>query len=206
MLWYVFQGVKKAKLISSVSILTDSTEVFDAASTWGANAIMTSEECPSGTDRIASVIGQLDADIVINVQGDEPLMTGAIVDTMVANLEASDADVVTPVYRIYTAEDLTNVNINKVVRASDNTALYFSRSPIPHVRDLDITDWLSTTPFWGHAGVYAYRRAVLQEYLRLPEGVMERVEKLQQTITMTKKYQCYACIYFKPALPILILY
>ena len=180
MLWYVFQGVKKAKLISSVWILTDSTEVFDSATSWGANAIMTSEECPSGTDRIASVIGQLDGDIVINVQGDEPLMTGAIVDTMVASLEASDADVVTPVYRIYTAEDLTNVNINKVVRASNNTALYFSHSPIPHVRDEAIENWPSRVPYWGHVGVYGYRRSVLEEYGRLPEGQLERVEKLEQ--------------------------
>ena len=61
-----------------------------------------------------------------------------------------------------------------------NKALYFSRSPIPHVRDIDPRDWMSAAPFWGHAGVYAYQRSVLQEYLRLPEGLMERAEKLEQ--------------------------
>ena len=141
---------------------------------------MTSADCPSGTSRIASVIGQLDADIIINVQGDEPLMNSDIVDIMVSSLENSDADVVTPVYRIDTAEDITNLNINKVVRASDNTALYFSHSPIPHVRDEPVENWPSLAPYWGHVGVYGYRRNVLEEYSRLPEGQLERVEKLEQ--------------------------
>jgi len=180
MLWYVYQGVSKAELINAVWVLTDSPEVFDAAISWGAKAAMTSEDCPSGTARIASVIDQLDGDIIINVQGDEPLMNSGVVDTMVASLEASDADVVTPVYRIHTADDITNLNINKVVRASDNTALYFSHSPIPHVRDEPVENWASLAPYWGHVGVYGYRRNVLEEYDRLPEGQLERVEKLEQ--------------------------
>lgn len=180
MLWHVYRGVSKAQLTSAVWVLTDSTEVFEAATSWGAMALMTSEDCPSGTARIASVIDQMDADIVINVQGDEPLMNSAIVDTMVASLEKSDADVVTPVYRIETAEDLTNLNINKVVRASDNTALYFSHSPIPHVRDEPVEHWPFLAPYWGHVGVYGYRRSVLEEYSRLPEGQLERAEKLEQ--------------------------
>ena len=77
-------------------------------------------------------------------------------------------------------DDVINPNVVKVVRSADNRALYFSRSPVPHVRDLDTDDWLSTAPFFGHAGVYAYRRAVLLEYLQLPEGVMEKAEKLEQ--------------------------
>ena len=161
-------------------MLTDSAEVFQEAVSWGAKAMMTSEDCPSGTARIASVISQLDADIIVNVQGDEPLMTSAVVDTMVASLEASDADVVTPVYRIDNAADITNVNINKVVRARDGTALYFSHSPIPHVRDIAIESWPSLASFWGHVGVYGYRRSVLEEYGDLPEGPLETVEKLEQ--------------------------
>ena len=180
MLWYVYQGVSQAKRISAVWVLTDSDEVYQEAISWGAKALMTPEDCPSGTDRIASVIGQLDADIVVNVQGDEPLMDGAVVDTMIVSLEASNADVVTPVYRINDAADITNVNINKVVRATDNTALYFSHSPIPHVRGKAIEDWPSLANFWGHVGVYGYRRSVLEEYGQLPEGRLESVEKLEQ--------------------------
>ena len=180
MLWYVYQAVSQAKGIDGVWVMTDSQEICDLASSWGAKAVMTSEDCPSGTARIASVVDQLDADIVVNVQGDEPLITGQVVDTLIASLEAGDTDVSTPVYRITSMDDVLNPNVVKVVRSADDRALYFSRSPVPHVRDLATNDWLSMAPFFGHAGVYAYRRDVLIEYLQLPEGRMEKAEKLEQ--------------------------
>ena len=180
MLWYVYDGVSKAERIKDVWVLTDSDEVYELAKSWGAKALMTAEDCPSGTARIASVIDQLDADYVVNVQGDEPLMTGAVVDSMVSALESSGADVVTPVYRITNVDDITDVNINKVVRAHDGKALYFSRSPIPHVRNHEIDEWLDRVPYWGHVGVYGFRRNVLEEYLSLPEGQLEDAEKLEQ--------------------------
>ena len=180
MLWHVYQRVLKAQKISEIWVMTDSQEVLDEARSWGAKALMTSEDCPSGTDRIASVIDALDADIIVNVQGDEPLIPSEVVDRLVTALENSSADVATPVYPITSLDDLTNPNVVKVVRALDGTALYFSRSPVPYVRDVDQQDWMSQGDFWGHAGVYAYRRAVLQEFQRLPEGRLERVEKLEQ--------------------------
>lgn len=180
MLWHVYQGVLKAQLVSAVWVLTDSPEVVDAASTWGASVLLTSEDCPSGTDRIASAVEQLEADIIVNVQGDEPLITGQVVDRVVTALQESSADVATPVYRITTVEEITSSNVVKVVRAKDGRALYFSRSPIPYVRDVDVDAWLSSTPFWGHIGVYAYRRQLLAEYRHLPEGRLERAEKLEQ--------------------------
>lgn len=180
MLWYVYRGVSQAQSINQVWVITDSQKVYDVASSWGAHVLMTSEEWPSGTARIASVADQLDADIVVNVQGDEPLITGGVVDLLIEKLEVSDADIATPVYRINDMDDVNNPNVVKVVRAADHKALYFSRSPVPHVRDLEPSQWLSTVPFWGHAGVYAYRKAVLIEYLTLPEGRMERAEKLEQ--------------------------
>ena len=181
MLWYVYQGVSKAKRITDVWVLSDSQEVLDVASSWGAKTLMTSEECPSGTDRIASVIHLLDGDVVVNVQADEPLISATVIDGVVAALdEEGGASVATPVYRITSKEDLANPNVVKVVRDSDGTALYFSRSPIPYVRDTDAQEWLSQIPFWGHVGVYAYRRSVLMTYAQLPEGQLERAEKLEQ--------------------------
>ena len=180
MLWYVYQGVAKARSIDGVWVLTDSEEVFEVAASWGAHTVMTSEYCPSGTARIASVIDQIDADIIVNVQGDEPLMTGAVVDQLVGAFDGSGFDVVTPVYRITSKEDLENTNINKVVRAADGRALYFSHSTIPFVRDHAPETWLSHVPYWGHVGVYAYRRQVLEGYASLPGGRLEDVEKLEQ--------------------------
>jgi len=180
MLWHVYQGASKARRISHIWIITDSQEIYDQASTWGAKVLMTEEHWPSGTARIASVADNFAADIIVNVQGDEPLIKSGVIDSLIEKLEANDADVATPVYRITNADDVTNPNVVKVVRASDQKALYFSRSPIPHVRDIGPEEWLSATPYWGHAGVYAYRKEVLIEYLQLPEGVMEKAEKLEQ--------------------------
>ncbi len=180
MLWHVYQGVSKAERIDDVWVLTDSQEVVEAAASWGARTLMTSEECPSGTARIASVIEQLDADVVVNVQADEPLITGVVVDAVVGALEASTIEVATPVYPLTTVEEVLDPNVVKVVRAADGRALYFSRSPIPHVRDVAQKDWLSFSPFWGHVGVYGYRRWVLRQYGQLPEGRLEGPEKLEQ--------------------------
>jgi 3-deoxy-manno-octulosonate cytidylyltransferase (CMP-KDO synthetase) len=180
MLWHVYQGVAGAKSISEVWVLTDSTEILEVALSWGARALMTPEECPSGTARIASVIDQLHGDILVNVQGDEPLITGQVVDGVVGALESSDAQVSTPVYPIDDVRQVTNPNVVKVLRDREGRALYFSRSPVPYVRDVEPGRWLSHAPFWGHVGVYAYRREMLLEYSRLPEGALERAEKLEQ--------------------------
>jgi len=180
MLWYVYHGVAKAESIDEIWVLTDSAEVFEEVTSWGGQAMMTAQQCPSGTDRIASVIQHLKGDIIINVQADEPLIESEIVESMVDALESSEADVVTPVFRLNTFEELTDVTINKVVRSTDQTALYFSHSPIPHVRDVRIENWLSETEYWGHMGVYGYRRQVLEGYLQIPQGKLELVEKLEQ--------------------------
>ena len=180
MLWHVLQGVSTAKRVGEVFVLTDSQEVVEAAASWGATALMTSPECPSGTARIASVIAQLDGEIVVNVQADEPLITGTVVDAVVEALEVGDGEVATPVYRLSTAQELADSNVVKVVRGTDGRALYFSRSPIPHVRGMEPVEWLNHSIFWGHVGVYAYRRSVLCQYPQLPEGQLETVEKLEQ--------------------------
>ena len=180
MLWYVYQGVSKAKRIDKVWVLTDSQAVADVVTAWGGDVLMTSVDCPSGTDRIASRLDKLNGDIIVNVQGDEPLIEASVIDRLVEALEDSAADVATPVYAIQTQDELVNPNVVKVVRASDGSALYFSRSPVPHVRDKDMSEWLGAARFWGHAGVYAYRRGVLSEFPNLPEAPLEQIEKLEQ--------------------------
>ena len=180
MLWYVYQAAKDAETIQEVWVLTDSEEVYEVAASWGANVLMTAEDCPSGSARIASVIDKLDADIVVNVQGDEPLLPSSVIDSLVQALDSSDSDVATPVYHISDPSDLNNPNVVKVVRGHDGTGLYFSRSPVPYVRDIDPANWLSSLDFWGHTGVYAYRRNVLLEYSSLPLGTLEQAEQLEQ--------------------------
>ena len=180
LIWYVYQQAMLSEFIKKAWILTDSEDISSAVRPWCPNTLMTSDQCPSGTARIASVIDKLEGDVIVNVQGDEPLITPSVIDAMVVALQNSTADVVTPVYRIKSIEEVLDTNINKVARANDGSALYFSRSPIPFVRDLDYSDWLSAVNFWGHVGVYGFRRHVLETYSNLPEGRLEMSEKLEQ--------------------------
>ncbi len=197
MLWYVYQAVAKATRIEKVWILTDSQQVVDEAESWGANVLMTSEDCPTGTDRIVSRLGDMDAEIIVNVQADEPLIESSIIDLLVEALEDSQADVATPVYAIKTVEELVNPNVVKVVRAADGTALYFSRSPVPYVRDIELADWLGASQFWGHTGIYAYRRSALEDFEKLSPAQLETTEKLEQLRLMEagKKYLTVALDY-----------
>ncbi|MBH52080.1 MAG: 3-deoxy-manno-octulosonate cytidylyltransferase [Chloroflexi bacterium] len=182
MLWHVWHNVLSSKEASEVWILTDSEEIQTLASEWGASVVMTSSECTSGTDRIAEGIDAFgsDTDIIVNVQADEPLIRSDVIDNLIIALHATNCDIATPVYKILDPDDLTNPNVVKVVRDNAGLALYFSRTAIPHIRDADIQDWVYKTQYWGHPGIYAYRRQSLINYIGLPEGNLEQVEKLEQ--------------------------
>jgi len=177
---HVWERVSQAKRISSVIVATDSMEVVEVVSAWGGKAILTDPACQSGTERIASILDQLEADLILNVQGDEPLVDPRMLEALVAGWMAAPSDLITPVYRITNTEDLRNPNIVKVARAQDGRALYFSRSPIPYVRDWPMEKWLERQAFLGHIGVYGYRRAVLEKYAELPASPLQKAESLEQ--------------------------
>jgi len=180
LIWHVWQRVKQAKKIDQIFIATDSDEVAEAANGFGAQVLMTSPNCQSGTERLASVMDQLNGDLILNVQGDEPLVDPGMLDAMVERWQAQPCDLITPVYRITELADLLSPNIVKVARAASGQALYFSRSPIPYLRDVPQQQWLEKARFWGHIGVYGYRRDVLAKYYELPVSLLEKMEKLEQ--------------------------
>jgi len=180
MLWHVCQGVAQAKMIDEIWVLTDSKEVFDAAGSWGVKAVMTAEDCPSGTDRIASVVSVLDAEIIVNVQGDEPLIDPELIDELGRRATMSDADMVTPLVKITDPKILTSATTVKVVITEEGIALYFSRSPIPFVRDAAPEEWVEKSDFWLQVGTYAFRKNVLLEYRHWPESALEKLEKIEQ--------------------------
>lgn len=180
LIWHVWQRVKQAQKIEQVFIATDSDEVKQVAESFGAQVLMTSPECRSGTERIASIMNQLDADLILNVQGDEPLVDPIMLDALVARWQSISCELITPVFPIKTTEELQSPNVVKVARASDGRVLYFSRSPIPYLRDIPYDSWLQHSTFWGHIGVYGYSRAVLADYYNLPNSPLEKMEKLEQ--------------------------
>ena len=180
MLWHVWQRVQQVDGLKQVLIATDSIEVYRAVVDWGGHAIMTSPSCRSGTERISSIIDQIEADKILNVQGDEPLIDPRMLEKLIAAWGEVGGDLITPVFPIRDQSDLFNPNIVKVARSLDGRALYFSRSPIPYIRDLPSEHWLERGVFYGHIGVYGYRRDVLIQYPTLPESHLERAERLEQ--------------------------
>lgn len=180
LIWHVWNRVRQAQYIDAVYIATDSEEVKAVVEGWGGQVLMTSPDCRSGTERLATCLDRVDAEQIINVQGDEPLVDPAMLDALVARWQEAPADLITPVFRIHSLDEIRNPNIVKVARVSTGEALYFSRSPIPYVRDVPQDEWLERHTFWGHIGVYGYRRNVLAAYPELPVSSLERAESLEQ--------------------------
>lgn len=177
---HVWERVCQATRLDAVYLATDAEEVRAAAEGWGAKVLMTSPDCRSGTERLADCLDHVQADLVINVQGDEPLVDPAMLDALVAVWQEGQPDLITPIFRITAAEDLTNQNVVKVARTAAGQALYFSRNAIPFVRDAPPELWLARQAFWGHIGVYGYRREVLAAYPKLPISALEQAEQLEQ--------------------------
>ena len=169
----VYEQARKAQRLDRIVIATDDTRIADVVKKFGGEVVMTSPACPSGTDRAAEVARQLDCDRVVNIQGDEPLMRPEMIDQLVDSL--ADYDMATLARLIESAEVLANPNVVKVVFATTGNALYFSRHPIPFVRDIG-----ATAPHFKHLGIYAYRRDFLLKFVQLPPSALEKTEKLEQ--------------------------
>jgi 3-deoxy-manno-octulosonate cytidylyltransferase (CMP-KDO synthetase) len=178
----VYRQVMQANL-SAVYIATDDARIYDHVTAFGAKAVMTSETCQNGTERCAEVLQKegIQADIVVNIQGDEPFIQPEQIDSVAAILvQNNEFQIATLKKSILTEEDLFNPNIVKVVTSISGKALYFSRQTIPFLRDIPQDHWLSAHPFYKHIGLYAYRAAILPTLAQLVPSPLETVEKLEQ--------------------------
>jgi 3-deoxy-manno-octulosonate cytidylyltransferase (CMP-KDO synthetase) len=188
---HVYERATKAAA-HQVLVATDSEEVRRTVEEFGGTAILTDPDLPSGTARIASIIDRISSEIIVNVQGDQPLVEPDLIAQIIKTFSDTPADIVTPVWRITDNTDLVDPGIAKVVRGHDGQALYFSRSPIPYVRDIPVSDWLQKTVFWGHYGIYGYRRQVLVDFkTSIPPGPLEEAEKLEQLRFLESGYSIY---------------
>jgi 3-deoxy-manno-octulosonate cytidylyltransferase (CMP-KDO synthetase) len=170
----VYEAARRAAELDELLVATESQEVVDACAKFGITAVLTSPEHPSGTDRIWEVAQTRAADVYVNIQGDEPLVTAEHIRLLVGPFrERADTQVTTLKIRL-TAEEMTNPNVNKVVCGVDGRALYFSKHPIPYDRD-----GIGAVR-WKHAGFYAYRKPALDTFHRLPPSPLELTEKLEQ--------------------------
>jgi 3-deoxy-manno-octulosonate cytidylyltransferase (CMP-KDO synthetase) len=180
-----------SSLLDEVYVATDDERIFQAVESFGGRAVMTRTDHKSGTDRIeeaAEKIGS-DADVIINVQGDEPFIQPSQIETLMHLFDAPETQIGTLGKRFETIEGVENPNSPKIVTDNRGFALYFSRSPIPYVRGIDRNLWLEAYPFLKHLGIYAYRREVLREVTQLPQGRLEKVESLEQLRWLENGYR-----------------
>jgi len=183
MLERVFARVSQARLVDAVLVATDDPRIFEAARRFGAPARMTRADHSTGTERVAEVAAGQDAAIIVNVQGDEPLIDPSAIDQAIAPLlDDQPPPMATLKKRISDPRDLDNPNVVKVVTDCAGNAIYFSRSLIPYPRDGD------SGMHFKHVGLYAYRRDFLLRFPALPVGPLETAEKLEQLRALENGY------------------
>jgi 3-deoxy-manno-octulosonate cytidylyltransferase (CMP-KDO synthetase) len=176
MLQHVWERASQARYLTGLVIATDDDRIRAEAESFSAKTMMTRADHLSGTDRVAEAASASHAQIVVNIQGDEPMIDPAAIDAAILGiLDEPEAPMGTLKTRIFRAEDVTDPNVVKVVTDAEQNALYFSRSPIPNVREPN-----EKTAHFKHIGLYVYRRDFLLSYPDLPVGPLERAERLEQ--------------------------
>jgi 3-deoxy-manno-octulosonate cytidylyltransferase (CMP-KDO synthetase) len=199
MIQYVYEEVRESKLIEEVIVATDDQRILEAVKAFGGKSLMTSPSHFTGTDRVAEVARKLKSEIIVNVQGDEPLIKGSFIDRAIRPLLTDDnLQMSTLMTRIEEVRDWLNPHVVKVVVDQKNFALYFSRSPIPFPRDLQIGR-LESNPFgthrplpkrvFKHIGVYVLRRQFLLHFTRMKPTPLEKLEKLEQLRALENGYR-----------------
>jgi 3-deoxy-manno-octulosonate cytidylyltransferase (CMP-KDO synthetase) len=179
MLQHVYERASQARYLTSTIIATDDDAVYAAARKFGARVTMTRPDHLSGTDRVAEVASTENAEIIVNIQGDEPLIDPAAIDTAILPLaHEPDVQMATLKKRIEIPREITDPNVVKVVTDAKGDAIYFSRCPIPYVRQDAGSP--AGTPYFKHIGLYVYRRDFLLGYSSLPVGPLEQAERLEQ--------------------------
>jgi 3-deoxy-manno-octulosonate cytidylyltransferase (CMP-KDO synthetase) len=196
MIQHVVERVSLAKLVERVVVATDDQRIVDAVQTFGGEAVMTSRDCQSGTDRIAEVMrNETDVDIVVNVQGDEPLIPPTMIDAAIKPLWDDPMILVgTLVRRIHDMAELDDPAVPKVALDRSGRCLYFTRSTIPYGRDLPFEAWLAHHTYFRHIGIYVFRRSFLLKYASLQQTPLELTERLEQLRILEHGYSIHAAV------------
>jgi 3-deoxy-manno-octulosonate cytidylyltransferase (CMP-KDO synthetase) len=175
MIQHVYERACQAALLDRVIVATDDERIRKAVESFGGLAVMTSPHHPSGTDRVGKVVEDMDVNIVVNIQGDEPLIPPLAINMAVDSLlKDPSIPMATLMQKVTDSEELANPNVVKVVTDRNGFALYFSRSPIPYPRQKN------DSPMYKHIGLYGYRKDFLLQYLKLDPSPLERTESLEQ--------------------------
>lgn len=193
MVQHVYEKAVASGLFEKVIVATDDERIQKAVIGFGGEVAMTNSYHQSGTDRCGEVINLLeeDYDVVVNIQGDEPFIHQSQLEELTDLFKSTPAQIGTLKKRLSNVGDVFNPNVVKVVAGIDKRALYFSRNPIPYVRDSDQSDWLSKQNFFKHLGLYGYRSEVLRELVELEPSELEKSESLEQLRWLENGYQIF---------------
>ena len=195
MIQHVCQRVNNAKMVDRVIVATDDVRIVAVVNDFGGEVVLTRDDHPTGTDRLAEVAAQIESELIDNVQGDEPLIDPRMVDqAIVPLLENRQIQMGTLASRIDQVADFYNPNVVKVVKKQSGMALYFSRAPIPWPRDLDrdqLAEALPQLDLLRHIGLYVYRRKLLLEYPSWPKMALEKLENLEQLRALERGVELY---------------
>jgi len=205
MVQHVYERARRAALVNNVIVLTDHEEIVAAVRRFGGEVMLTPPEIRTGSDRIAYAVERLtDAAIIVNVQGDEPLIDPRMIDEAVRPvIDDSSIQIATLVKKITTVQELKNPGIPKVVLDADGFGIYFSRSTIPFLRDESrVDEWHLHHTYYKHIGLYVYRRDALLKFSQWNESALELAEKLEQLRFIEHGYKIKATVTTYDSVPV----
>jgi 3-deoxy-manno-octulosonate cytidylyltransferase (CMP-KDO synthetase) len=181
MIQRVYEQSQKCHLLNDVIVATDDDRIFDHVLAFGGKAVMTSPHHQSGTDRCAEVAEKYpDFGVIVNIQGDEPYISPEQISKVILCFDTPGTQIATLVKKVENNEELFNPNSPKVVINKNSEAIYFSRSPLPHIRGQEQENWLQHFTYFKHIGIYGYRADILASITKLPVSSLEKAESLEQ--------------------------
>lgn len=181
---WVYERARASTLAADVIVATDDERIRAGCEAFGATVVMTSPDCASGTDRVQQALKGREADIVVNLQGDEPRIPSAMIDALIRTMEEEkELPMATLCSEITDLDEYKDPNVAKVVRDSAGMALYFSRAPIPYLQKS------APMPLYKHIGIYAFSRSFLETFVSLPKGKLEQAESLEQLRALEAGYR-----------------
>ncbi|MHB8483305.1 MAG: 3-deoxy-manno-octulosonate cytidylyltransferase [Nitrospiria bacterium] len=187
LIYHCFHSITRSDWVKEVVVATDDPRIQAAVEEFGGKAVMTSSTPKTGTDRLAEAVEKMEGEVFVNVQGDEILLQPNFLDSLIESFAQNQAiQMATCKKEITDWEDLNNPNIVKVVCDREGVALYFSRSPIPFVRDRKPGQPVPIKTFFRHFGIYIYRKNFLRQFSQWPESFLENLEKLEQLRAMER--------------------
>jgi len=181
MIQRVYEQAKKCIHLAEIIVATDDDRIFKHVDDFGGKAVMTSPDHQSGTDRCAEAAEKYpEYDVIINIQGDEPYIDPEQITKLISCFNDAGTQIATLIKKVSTNEELHNTNSPKVIINKHSEAIYFSRSPLPHIRGQEPQNWLQHFTYFKHVGIYGYRADILKRITKLPVSLLERAESLEQ--------------------------